>query len=253
MTILKLADGSEYQLTTAGFSYADAEKRAIGFELLTNQTLDEIITAFSDKTKTSKMTVSLDDSVDGPTYEGYTELANGYTVKKDVQGFSNKISIKLSTPETVIDNEELSVAISYASENIPDELALECRSIFDNWEDLADGTEIKQGKRLNYNGGLWKCAKTHNKQSDWYPGADPTLFEQLDAEEHAGTIEDPIPVPDSVTTSGFTYIVGKYYQEGETLYQCKREGMSDGEECKLFFAPSALIDQYFVIAEKEEA
>lgn len=36
MTILKLADGSEYQLTTAGFSYADADKRTIGLELLTN-------------------------------------------------------------------------------------------------------------------------------------------------------------------------------------------------------------------------
>ena len=153
----------------------------------------------------------------------------------------------MNTPETVIDNEELSVAITYASENIPDELALECKSIFDNWEDLAEGTEIKQGKRLNYNGGLWKCAKTHNKQSDWYPGAEGTLFEQLDAEEHQGTLEDPIPVPDSVTTSGFTYIVGKYYlsSDGKT-YQCKRQGMSDGEECKLYYDPSALINQYFV-------
>ena len=239
MTKLTLADGSQFNLTTAGFSYADSEKRTIGLELLTNQTLDEIITAFSDKTKTSKMTISLDDSVDGPTYEGYTELANSYAVKKDVQGFSNKISVKLSTPETVIDNEELSVAITYASENIPDELALDCKSIFDNWEDLADGVEIKQGKRLNYNSGLWKCAKTHNKQSDRYPGAEGTLFEQLDAEE--------IPVPDTVSTSGFTYIVGKYYlsSDGKT-YQCKRQGMSDGEECKLYYDPSALIDQYFV-------
>ena len=251
MTILKLADGSEYQLTTAGFSYADAGKRTIGIELLTNQTLDEIITAFSDKTKTSKMTVSLDSDVDGPTYEGYTELANSYSVKKDVQGYSNKISIKLSTPETVIDNEELSVAITYASENIPDELALECKSIFDNWEDLAEGTEIKQGRRLNYNGGLWKCAKTHNKQSDWYPGAEGTLFEQLDAEEHQGTLEDPIPVPDSVTTSGFTYVYGKYYQEGSDIYLCQRGSVEDpesmyGQEVKLNYAPSALIGHYFV-------
>ena len=36
MTILKLADGSQYNLTTAGFSYADSEKRTIGIELLTN-------------------------------------------------------------------------------------------------------------------------------------------------------------------------------------------------------------------------
>ena len=241
MSKLQLADGSQYNLTTAGFSYADAEKRTIGFELLTNQTLDEIITAFGDKSKTSKMTISLDDSVDGPTYEGYTELANSYAVKKDVQGYSNKISIKLSTPETDINNEELSVAITYASENIPDELAIECKSIFDNWEDLAEGTEIKQGKRLNYNGGLWKCAKTHNKQSDWYPGA----------EEHAGTQEDPIPVPDSVTTSGFTYVYGKYYQEDSDIYLCQRGSVEDpesmyGQEVKLNYAPSALIGHYFV-------
>ena len=168
-----------------------------------------------------------------------------------MQGYSNKISIKLSTPETVIDNEELSVAITYASANIPDELALECKSIFDNWEDLAEGTEIKQGKRLNYNGGLWKCARTHNKQSDWYPGAEGTLFEQLDAEEHAGTQEDPIPVPDSVTTSGFTYVYGKYYQEDSDIYLCQRGSVEDpesmyGQEVKLNYAPSALIGHYFV-------
>lgn len=81
MTILKLADGSQYNLTTAGFSYVDADKRTIGLELLTNQTLDEVITAFGDKSKTSKMTVSLGDDADGPTYEGYTALTNQYKVK----------------------------------------------------------------------------------------------------------------------------------------------------------------------------
>ena len=251
MTILKLADGSQFNLTTAGFSYADSDKRTIGLELLTNQTLDEVITAFGDKSKTSKMTVSLSDDVDGPTYEGYTELANSYAVKKDVQGYSNKISITLSMPEVVIDNEDVLVAVNYAVDNIPNDLALDCRSIFENWDEIANGTEIKQGKRLNYNGGLWKCARTHNKQSDWYPGAEGTLFEQLDAEEHAGTQEDPIPVPDSVTTSGFTYVYGKYYQEGSDIYLCQRGSVEDpesmyGQEVKLNYAPSALIGHYFV-------
>ena len=155
MTILKLADGSQFNLTTAGFSYADSEKRTIGFELLTNQTLDEIITAFSDKSKTSKMTVSLDDSVDGPTYEGYTELANSYSVKKDVQGYSNKISLKLSTPETVVDNEELQIAVSYTVANIPDQQALNCISIFPEWESYI-GKSMPEGVRTQYEGKLYK-------------------------------------------------------------------------------------------------
>lgn len=251
MTILKLADGSQYNLTTAGFSYVDADKRTIGLELLTNQTLDEVITAFGDKSKTSKMTVSLGDDADGPTYEGYTALTNQYKVKRDVQGFENKITLSLSLPDVVVESVDLNYAVTYASENMPDEDALLYRSLFDNWEDIPNGKEIKEGKRLNYNGGLWKCAKTHNKQSDWYPGAEGTLFEQLDAEEHAGTQEDPIPVPDSVTTSGFTYVYGKYYQEGSDIYLCQRGSVEDpesmyGQEVKLNYAPSALIGHYFV-------
>ena len=90
-------------------------------------------------------------------------------------------------------------------------------------------------------------------EADWYPGADPTLWTEI-VEGHAGTLEDPIPVPDSVTTSGFEYEYGKYYQEDDTVYLCKRGGVEDpesmyGQKEKLYFPPSALIGQYFVLAE----
>ena len=42
MTILKLADGSQYNLTTAGFYYADSDKKTIGLELI-KYTLPSII------------------------------------------------------------------------------------------------------------------------------------------------------------------------------------------------------------------
>ncbi len=178
------------------------------------------------------------------TYTGYTEVKKfGFEIDNEDR-LIYQITLE-QLPESPITDDQ-GYAIQYAIENMPDSDALNCRSIFGNWEDIQDGSEIKQGERLNYNGGLWKCAKTHNKQSDWYPGADPTLFEQLDADEHAGTLEDPIPVPDSVTTSGFTYIVGKYYLEGSDTYKCVRDGMEDGQECKLSYPPSALIGHYFV-------
>ena len=218
MTILKLADGSEYTLTTAGFSYADADKRTIGLELLTNQTLDGIITAFSDKTKTSKMTVSLDDSVDGPTYEGYTELANSYAVKKDVQGYSNKISLKLSTPETVIDNEELKTAISYTVDNIPDQQALDCISIFPEWENYI-GKPMSEGVRTQYGGKLYKSRQEIPAVlANQPPGIETAALYVVIDQEHAGTLEDPIPYDQMMEV-----FAGKYYLEDGIIYICNRD------------------------------
>ena len=68
-------------------------------------------------------------------------------------------------------------------------------------------------------------------------------------EGHEGTKDDPIPVPDSVTTSGFEYEYGKYYLENGAIYLAKREGKKDGEKEILYFAPSSLVGLYFVIAE----
>lgn len=241
MTILKLADGSEYQLTTAGFSYADSEKRTIGFELLTNQTLDEVITAFGDKSKTSKMTVSLGDDVDGPTYEGYTELANSYAVKKDVQGYSNKISIKLSTLETVIDNEELQTAISYTVANIPDQEALDCISIFPEWESYI-GKSMPEGVRTQYEGKLYKSRQEiPTVLANQPPGIETAALYVVIDQEHAGTLEDPIPYDQMMEV-----FAGKYYLEDEIIYKCIRDS---GQP--LYATCASLVGNYFEVAEEE--
>ena len=138
----------------------------------------------------------------------------------------------------------MSMRASFLNE-MPNEQAVEIPLMFTSWNDYADGYTFKVDERVEYNGGLWKVKKEHKKQADWYPRADPTLFVQLDKDEHKGTQEDPIPVPDSVTTSGFEYIVGKYYLEGGNKYLCKRQGMSDGETTLLYFAPSSLVGHYF--------
>lgn len=128
---------------------------------------------------------------------------------------------------------------------MPDEQAVEIPLMFTSWNDYEDGYTFKVDERVEYNGGLWKVKKEHQKQASWYPGADPTLFVQLDKDEHKGTLDDPIPVPSSVTTSGFEYVVGKYYLENDEKYLCKRQGMSYGETIQLYFAPSSLVGQYF--------
>lgn len=240
MTILKLADGSQYNLTTAGFSYADSEKRTIGIELLTNQTLDEVITAFGDKTKTSKMTVSLDSDVDGPTYEGYTELANSYAVKKDVQGYSNKISIKLSIPENVIDNEELQTAISYTVANIPDQEALDCISIFPEWESYI-GKSMPEGVRTQYEGKLYKSRQEiPTVLANQPPGIETAALYVVIDQEHEGTLEDPIPYDQMMEVFN-----GKYYLEDEIIYKCIRDS---GQP--LYATCASLVGNYFEVAEE---
>lgn len=90
---------------------------------------------------------------------------------------------------------------------------------------------------------------SHTSQADWAPGVAPSLWVAVSSGEHAGTQEDPIPVPDTVTTAGMEYEKGKYYSEGDTVYLMDRTGMNTGETVKLYFAPSALLGQYFSAVE----
>lgn len=186
---------------------------------------------------------------DGQMYEGYRIIKEfGYTFDSKVQMIYKVLLAKEKEDEGI--TPDIQFAIAYTASNIDDSVAIEHKSLFNDWDDISVGTELTAGLRLNYNDGLWKVAKAHKKQLDWFPGADPTLFEQLDKDEHKGTLEDPIPVPDSVTTSGFTYIYGKYYSYGAKTYLCKRGGVPDpesmyGEEAKLTYAPPQLIGIYF--------
>lgn len=182
------------------------------------------------------------------TYEGYT-IVKAFNMRVgDDEKTVYQITLEKVPEDPFTDDQEF--ALKYAVDNMPDEDAVEHKSLFYDWENIEDGEWIPEGKRVNYDDKLWKCAKGHNKQSDWRPGKDPTLFEQLDKDEHEGTLDDPIPVPESVTTSGFTYVYGKYYIWQDVIYLCKRGGIANpeelyGQEVKLNYAPDALIGQYF--------
>lgn len=215
---------------------------------------DQLCVTFTNEGNTMDEILSAFESCEELTYSDQTYT--GYTVVKKFEMSIDNIDqqiyqIMLEHPPEDPLTDDQTVAIQYAADNMPDEMALDCRSIFDNWEDIPDGEKIPEGKRLNFDDKLWKCAKEHNKSSDYWPGKDPTLFEQLDKDEHKGTLEDPIPVPDSVTTSGFTCIYGKYYSWKDVIYLCKRGGVANpeelyGQEVKLYYSPDALIGHYFV-------
>lgn len=213
----------------------------------TKASLDDIVQAFKNNEK-----IEYDDQC----YEGY-QMIMALTSKIGNMGtLIHQITLELvpePEPEPPVAelSEDQEFAIAYAVSCMSDGDAVEHKSLFMNYEDIEEGAEIQERVRLNYKDGLWKCNKTHKKNSaTWFPGNDPTLFEQLDKDEHKGTQEDPIPVPESVTTSGFTYIYGKYYSWNDTVYICKRGGVPKpedmyGQEVKLNYSPDALIGQYF--------
>lgn len=153
-------------------------------------------------------------------------------------------NIKAEQEATLQNMMSANARVSFLVE-LPDEKAVKIPYCYDSWNQFENGYTFKIDTRLEYNGNLWKVKKEHKKQADWYPGADPTLFIQIDKEQHEGTLEDPIPVPDSVTTSGFEYVKGKYYLEDGLKYKMIRDGMEEGETITLYYPPSQLLTSYF--------
>lgn len=141
----------------------------------------------------------------------------------------------------------IDTAIAYLS----DEQALTVKDLYGEYD--PNGVQYKTGDRKTCNDILYKCLQDHTSQPGWEPGVAPSLWVALESGSEAGTLEDPIPVPDTVATAGMEYEYGKYYKEGDTVYLCQRGGMEDpesmyGQKETLYFAPSALIGQYFVVA-----
>lgn len=240
LAILRDAGGEAVELTADSVHrlYYEQEKNRIEKEAYAEQ-LVKTIDAMSDKESVQKVTY-------GAELQGEYLSAYNSRVETGMRLLDNSISA----------SKAVQAQAKFAAVNNTDEQALAVKGLYKNWNDDPDGyhydVDNPEDKRRNYNGGLWNLNESHNKQASWYPGADPTLWTQI-VEGHDGTYEDPIPVPDSVKTSGFEYEYGKYYLENGVIYLCQRGGVDNPEEMygqkeKLYYPPSELLEQYFVIA-----
>lgn len=119
---------------------------------------------------------------------------------------------------------------------LTDEEALEVKYCYPEWS--ADSVSYKVGDRVLVDDELWKCRQAHTSQKNWKPRIDTaSLWERID-EQHAGTLEDPIPYANTMTVYN-----GKYYIEEGIIYKCIRDS---GQP--LYATCASLVGNYFEVA-----
>lgn len=186
----------------------------------------------------------LDDPViDVSKLAGYVleEGVEGYTLRFDEEKYNNAIHEKekeeaIKTGEALKEQLQEDYILSIAT----DKEAYTMRYLYEEW---APDTDYIDGDRRLYKGNLYKCKQNHTSQKEHTPDLIPALWDIINGDPEKGTKENPIIIPDEV--SSMVYVKGKYYSEDGVLYLMNREGMEDGEEISLTFKPSQLIGHYF--------
>lgn len=240
VALLKDCDGETIELnpSEAAILYSEQEKNRIETEAYATQLIKLVDCAINKE--------EIDEVVYGKELTG--DYLEEYTAQIERETDLLNSSIRAT--------KAIKRQATLAAVNNTDEQALQVKDLYKHWNDDPEGYHYSMDNpedlRRNYGDGLWTLQKDHDKQANWFPGNDPTLWRQI-VEGHEGTSKDPIPVPESVTTSGFEYEYGKYYLENDTIYLCKRGGIPNpeemyGEKITLFYPPSAMIDSYFVLA-----
>lgn len=99
--------------------------------------------------------------------------------------------------------------------------ALEYKDIHPEWLKDVVGNEIDKGFRFKYRETseeeyvLWESLKLHTAQEQYPPSSDTASLYKIVQEEHAGTLEDPIPYVQMMALE-----LNKYYIQEGVIYKC---------------------------------
>lgn len=125
------------------------------------------------------------------------------------------------------DLERLKIDIAMVNENInslglSNNEALSVKEFYPVWS--ADSVPVEKGEKYQFSGHLYEVVQSHTTQSNWSPENQSSLWVEV-VEDHAGTLEDPIPYNEELNPlwHGMILEEGKYYTQSGTVYECTRD------------------------------
>lgn len=125
--------------------------------------------------------------------------------------------------------------------SLDDQQSLEVKSLYPTWESFI-GQTVEKDVKLQYNDKLFKVVQQHLVQQQYPPSIDTASLYTEIVEDHAGTLEDPIPYP---ADGNMIIYNGKYYIENDIIYLCIRDSQQP-----LYTALSTVVDNYVQVVEQ---
>ena len=130
-----------------------------------------------------------------PSYDANTQVVtmDSYTEEATTITVNYVVTAKPLTKEEQLENQR-KLALTFFAETLSDAQALQVPMLFDEFD--GNGVAYEVGKRIMFEGILYKVIQAHTSQADWTPVAAPSLFAKVINETIDGSIPE-FEQPDS--------------------------------------------------------
>ena len=130
-----------------------------------------------------------------PSYDANTQVVtmDSYTEGDTTITVNYVVTAKPLTKEEQLENQR-NLALTFFAETLSDAQALQVPMLFEEFD--GNGVAYEVGKRIMFEGVLYKVIQAHTSQADWTPIAAPSLFAKVINETIDGSIPE-FEQPDS--------------------------------------------------------
>lgn len=130
-----------------------------------------------------------------PSYDANTQVVtrDSYTEEATTITVNYVVTAKPLTKEEQLENQR-NLALTFFAETLSDAQALQVPMLFDEFD--GNGVAYEVGKRIMFEGVLYKVIQAHTSQAGWTPVAAPSLFAKVINETIDGSIPE-FEQPDS--------------------------------------------------------
>ena len=124
-----------------------------------------------------------------PSYDANTQVVtrDSYTEEDTTITVNYVVTAKPLTKEEQLENQR-NLALTFFAETLSDAQALQVPMLFDEFD--GNGVAYEVGKRILFEGVLYKVIQAHTSQAEWTPVAAPSLFAKVINETIDGSIPE---------------------------------------------------------------